>query len=131
MKNLSGVGEWNERRPAMQKTSRIASAVVGCGLALCVFGGVATAQQPQLPASDKPGAILVWPKIVVDTNDVLASSVGSTDTLIQLSSVVPTRALNGNRSLDIPGLKQAHCFYVDAIGHCSNNPDVGCLSSDD
>ena len=116
----------------MQKTRRVASAVMGCGLALCTFGGVATAQQPQLPTSDKPAAILVWPKIVVDTGDQLASSTGSTDTLIQLSSTVATKdPTGGNRALDIPGVKQAHCFYVNAIGHCSNNPETGCLSSDD
>ncbi len=112
----------------MQKTRRVASAVVGCGLALSVLGGVAAAQQPQLPASDKPAAILVWPKIVVDTSDILETSVGSTDTLIQLSSAVPTR---GSKAGDLPFLKQAHCFYVDATGHCSNNPSAGCQSSDD
>ena len=126
--HFGDVGEWNERRWAMQKTRRVASAVVGCGLALCVLSGVAAAQQPQLPASDKPAAILVWPKIVVDTSDVLFSSVGSTDTLIQLSSAVATK---GSKGLDLPGVKQAHCFYVDAIGHCSNDPSSGCLSSDD
>lgn len=112
----------------MQKTRRIASAVVGCGLALGALAGVAVAKQPALPASDKPAAILVWPKIVVDTNGVLDSSTGSTDTLIQLSSTVATR---NSKSLDLAGMKQAHCFYVDATGHCSNNPSTGCLSSDD
>src|SRR5262245_52874266 len=85
-----GGGEWNERRWAMQQTRWIASAVTGCGLALAmsVLGGVSVARgaQPVLPASDKPAAILVWPKIVVDTSDALSSSTGSTDTLIQLSS---------------------------------------------
>jgi len=108
----------------MQKTKRIASAVVGCGLALCGLSGIASAQQPQLPASDKPAAILVWPKIVVDTGDVLNSSTGPTDTLIQLSSAMKA-------STGLGGLKQAHCFYVDATGHCSNNPDTQCLSADD
>ena len=116
----------------MQKTRRVASAVIGCGLVLCTFGGMAIAQQPQLPASDKPAAILVWPKIVVDTGDQFFSSVGDTDTLIQLSSTVPTKdPTGGNKALDLPGMKQAHCFYVDATGHCSNDPETGCLSSDD
>lgn len=112
----------------MQKIKRVASAVVGCGFALCALSGIASAQQPQLPASDKPAAILVWPKIVVDTGDVLKTSVGPTDTLIQLSSAVATR---GSKTRDLPGLKQAHCFYVDATGHCSNDPTTQCLSSDD
>src|SRR5262249_20932674 len=125
---FGGVGEYDERRWAMQKTRRVASAVLGCGLALGMLSGVAIAQQPLLPTSDKPAAILVWPRLVVDTGDVLASSNGSTDTLIQLSSAVPTR---GSKGLDLAGVKQAHCFYVDAIGHCSNDPGTGCQSSDD
>jgi len=110
----------------MQKTKRVASAAVGCGFALCLLSGIAAAQQ--LPASDKPAAILVWPKIVVDTGDVLSTSTGPTDTLIQLSSTVPTR---GSKARDLAGLKQAHCFYVDATGHCSNDSSTQCLSSDD
>jgi hypothetical protein len=128
--DFGGVGKWDERRSAMHKIGRVASAVTSCGLALCLFAGVAAAQQPQLPTSDKPAAILVWPKIVVDTSRALSSSTGSTDTLIQLSSTV---ALRGGRptTADLPGLKQAHCFYVNATGHCSNFPGRGCLSSDD
>src|SRR5262245_6904561 len=118
---FGGVGEWTERRWAMQKTKRVASAVVGCGLALGMLSGSARAQQAQQPPSDRPAAILVWPKIVVDTGDVLASSVGPTDTLIQLSSAVRT---TNSPTRDLAGLKQAHCFYVDATGHCSNSPDT-------
>src|SRR5512140_418953 len=126
--HFGGVGEWNERRWAMQKTRRVASAVAGCGLAL-VLGAVSAAHaQPVLPTSDKPAAILVWPKIVVDTSDSLSTSTGDTDTLIQLSSVVPT---TGSPTSNIAGVKQAHCFYVNATGHCSNAPTTGCLSSDD
>jgi hypothetical protein len=126
--HFGGVGEWNERRWAMQKTRRVASAVAGCGLAL-VLGAVSAAHaQPVLPTSDKPAAILVWPKIVVDTSDALATSKGDTDTLIQLSSAVSTHR---SSTLDLLGVKQAHCFYVNATGHCSNNPSQGCQSSDD
>jgi hypothetical protein len=129
---FGGVGEWNERRWAMQKTRRVASAVAGCGVALAlgVLGTVSAAHaaQPVLPTSDKPAAILVWPKVVVDTSDNLSTSTGSTDTLIQLSSVVPT---TGSATLNIAGVKQAHCFYVNATGHCSNGAGTGCLSSDD
>ena len=131
----------------MQKTRQFASAVAGCSVALVIglVGVVSTAyavcpagcNEPAtnvcqcLPTSDKPAAILVWPKIVVDTSNVLSSSEGETDTLIQLSNAVPTRCAGQPCGNDLTGLKQAHCFYVDATGHCSNDPTVGCLSSDD
>jgi hypothetical protein len=129
--HFGGVGKWNERRWAMQKTRRVASAVAGCALALGVLGAVSAAHaaQPKLPTSDKPAAILVWPKIVVDTSDQLATSNGPTDTLIQLSSAVPISAVH-NASVGF-GVKQAHCFYVNATGHCSNSPSTGCQSFED
>jgi hypothetical protein len=54
----------------MVNTRRIASAVqAGLTLGVCLFGLAASARA--LSTSDKPAAILVWPKIVVDTSAVL------------------------------------------------------------
>jgi hypothetical protein len=53
-------------------------------------------------------AILVWPNIVMNSN---------TDTLIQLSNT------------DTSSQKRAHCFYVDANQHCSNDPSKVCTKA--
>jgi len=57
-------------------------------------------------SSTNPAAIVVFPKLVVDTSD-------GTDTIIQLTNTAP-HAVN------------VRCFYVDANGHCSNAPTVIC-----
>jgi hypothetical protein len=64
-------------------------------------------------ASDQAGAILVFPKIVVDTADPPATLRGRVDTLIRIS----------NTSDQPITLK---CFYVNANGHCSNSPTTIC-----
>lgn len=61
-------------------------------------------------ASDKPGAILVFPKIVVDTSGVLGPP---TDTEIQVTNT-------SDRQI------AARCFIVDATSHCSNAPSTAC-----
>ncbi|GBD25767.1 hypothetical protein HRbin30_01091 [bacterium HR30] len=61
--------------------------------------------------SDSSGAILVFPKVVVDTSGVLFGR--PTDTEIQIT----------NTSNSIIA---ARCYWVNATGHCSNAPDVAC-----
>lgn len=87
----------------MVKIRRVDSAArVGLVLVATVLGLASTARG--LSTSDKPAAILVWPKIVVDTSGTLEGR--PTDTIIQLSNT------------DDDKLRQAHCFYVNANGHC-------------
>ncbi|MCX8073238.1 MAG: hypothetical protein N3C12_12425 [Candidatus Binatia bacterium] len=61
--------------------------------------------------SDSSGAILVFPKVVVDTSGVLFGR--PTDTEIQIT----------NTSNSIIA---ARCYWVNATGHCSNAPTVAC-----
>jgi hypothetical protein len=98
-------GEWNERRWAMVKMARLGSAValLGLGLGVCLLAGIPSARA--LTTSDRPAAILVWPKIVVASN---------TDTLIQISNTSRTDR------------KQAHCFLINANSHCA---DTGAVCS--
>jgi hypothetical protein len=63
-------------------------------------------------ASDKAGAILVYPKIVVDTSGRFGPP---TDTEIQIT----------NTSNSVIG---ARCFLVDTTSHCSNAPDTACTA---
>jgi len=89
----------------MVNARRIVSvAKAGLTLGVCLLGLASSTRA--LSTSDKPAAILVWPKIVVDTNALIEPR--TTDTIIQL----------GN-ALHNAGLKQAHCFYVNANSHCS------------
>lgn len=86
-------------------------------LALCVgfvaSFAVAGSAQAQT-TSDKSAAILVWPRVMFDSEGSLFGA--PTDTLISLSS---------NATSDP---KQAHCFLVNATSHCSNS-GVACLTS--
>jgi hypothetical protein len=89
----------------MVNARRIVSAAkAGLTLGVCLLGLASSTRA--LSTSDKPAAILVWPKIVVDTSALIETR--STDTIIQLGNV-----------LHNAGLKQAHCFYVNANSHCS------------
>ncbi|MFN8627119.1 MAG: hypothetical protein U0587_14195 [Candidatus Binatia bacterium] len=72
---------------------------------LALVGGRGTAQADV--ASDKPGAVLIFPKIVVDTSGVLSGGV-RTDTEIQLT----------NTSNSVIA---AHCFIIDMTSRCSND----------
>ncbi len=83
----------------------ILSGVVGTMIAAGV-GGAARADV----ASDKPGAILIFPKIVIDTEGVLGPP---TDTEIQIS----------NTSNSVIA---ARCVFINATSACSNNPDIAC-----
>jgi hypothetical protein len=111
-KNSAVAVESNERRWAMVHVTRIASlgARVSLALAVCLLAAAPSVRA--LTRTDQPGAILVWPDIVVDS-----SSPAHKDTLIQLSNTDPTN------------VKQAHCFLVDANQHCSNSPTTVCRNA--
>jgi len=86
--------------------------VVAAGLMVLAsaLGGVARADV----SSDQAGAILVFPKVIVDTAGVAQNSRGPVDTLIRISNT-------SNRPIAL------HCFWVNANGHCSNSPATSCL----
>ena len=62
-------------------------------------------------SSTNAAAIVVFPKLVVDTSAVMSDA--RVDTVIQLTNTAP-RAVN------------VRCFYVNANGHCSNDPISFC-----
>jgi hypothetical protein len=62
-------------------------------------------------ASDKPAAILVYPKIVVDSSRGI-------DTVIRLTNTNTTTPIN------------VHCYYVDANSHCSGGIGDGAVCED-
>ena len=79
--------------------------------AAAVLGAWGTARADV--ASDKPGAILVFPKIVVDTQGVFGAP---TDTEIQISNT-------SNHVI------AARCFWANATSHCSQNGKA-CTATD-
>ncbi len=62
-------------------------------------------------ASDQPAAILVFPKIVVDTSGVAGQ--GRRDTLIRISNTSGQAV-------------RLQCFWINANGHCLNSPGTIC-----
>jgi len=64
-------------------------------------------------ASDQPGAILVFPKIVVDTTTPAKTPRGNIDSIIRIS----------NTSTEPVTLK---CYYVNANGHCRGAETIIC-----
>jgi hypothetical protein len=82
-----------------------------CGVvgSIVAIGGAVIARADV--SSDKPGAILIFPKIVVDTSGVLGPP---TDTEIQIT----------NTTLNAPA--SARCWLVDATSRCTNAPDIAC-----
>jgi hypothetical protein len=88
----------------MVKMTRAASVTALVGLALGISTLVASPARA-VGTTDQAAAILYWPKILAD---------GSVDTLIRLSNT------------DTANPKQAHCYYIDANSHCSNNPTQIC-----
>jgi len=82
--------------------------LTGIAGALVAVGALGTARADV--TSDKPGAILIFPKIVVDTNGVLGPP---TDTIVQVT----------NTSNSVIA---ARCFLVNTTSHCSNAPDTAC-----
>lgn len=96
----------------MLRNARLALFAGIAGLAIAQVG---TAQAQT--SSDESAAILVWPKVVYDSQGVLFDD--PTDTLINLSSTATS------------SLKQAHCFLVNATSHCEGGSADGdaCLTS--
>jgi hypothetical protein len=87
-------------------------------LALMVAGACVLAHGARADvASDQAAAILVFPKIVVDTTEPPLTSRGPVDTLIRISNT-------SNQPITIK------CFYVNANGHCSNSPTTICQPGD-
>jgi hypothetical protein len=79
------------------------------GAAVLVLSGPASANlinDPPSVTTNTSAAIVVYPKIVVDPANGI-------DTHIQLTNVADF-------------LTRAHCFYVNANGHCSNDPAAIC-----
>jgi hypothetical protein len=72
-------------------------------------------------SSTNPAAIVVFPKIVVDTTGYISENVTGkvrkVDTVIQLT--------NTNTDPNSPPVN-VRCFYVNANGHCSNDQTVIC-----
>lgn len=73
---------------------------------MLLWAGVARADV----SSTNPAAIVVFPKIVIDTT---SSTTHMVDTLIQLTNTASNPV-------------NVRCFYVDANGHCSNSPFAIC-----
>jgi hypothetical protein len=75
--------------------------------AIMVALAAAAGRVPADVASDQAAAILVFPKIVVDTAQTPKTNRGPVDTLIRVSNT-------SNKSVSM------YCFYVNANGHCHN-----------
>jgi len=85
----------------------ILTGVVGTMLAV---GAMGTARADF--ASDKAAAILIYPKIVVDTSGIFGPK---TNTELQIT----------NTSNSVIGVR---CFLVDATSHCSDDPTKACTA---
>src|SRR5213593_3620861 len=85
--------------------------VAGATLALMVPGaqaqttGACTDVTNCTIGTDRSASLVIYPKIVVDTD-------AGVDTVVQLTNVSTDALVN------------ARCFYVNANGHCSNNGQV-------
>lgn len=110
----------------MMKVMRLASVAAVAGLAINAGSVVPLRSAIAAPADplaratvDRAAAILVWPRVVVDTSGRWGAP---TNTLIQLSNT--TSGASG-------GSKLAHCYYINATRHCVLNPGVSCQSASD
>lgn len=88
---------------------RLAQAVWTGALVMGIFAGEARGDV----ASDQAAAILVFPKILVDTTLPPKTKRGPVDTLIRVSNT-------SDKPISIS------CFYINANGHCSNAPTTIC-----
>jgi hypothetical protein len=123
--------------------------VLGRPWLACVFGvafvSAAGAVRADV-ASDEASAILVFPKIVVDTSAVPQTPRGRVDTLIRISNTaeVISHCIGGandgkdcstNPDLCTGGIcskggpVSVRCFMVNANGHCVNSPTTICNPS--
>jgi len=89
---------------------RMVQLALSATAALLLSAAALRAQQPPV-AADRAAAILVFPKIVVDTSNNAGR--GRLDTLIRISntSAEPVRL---------------QCFWMNANGHCFNAPGIIC-----
>jgi len=97
------------RRERMVRMMWRATWHVAIAVTVGVVAGLARADV----ASDQAAAIIVFPKIVVDTSTPPLTKRGPVDTLIRVSNT-------SNRPISM------YCFYVNANGHCSNAPTTIC-----
>ncbi len=87
-------------------------------LGLAIAGLAVLAVAPvSATTSDDPAAILVYPKVVVDTSGEWGPP---SDTLLTITS---------NPTQSAP--KQAHCFHVNSTGNCANSANEPCRTSAD
>ncbi len=94
------------------KTGNMRRAILSGMVGAAIVGWFAGSARADV-ASDQPGAILIYPKVVVDTLGVFGPP---TDTEIQIT----------NTSNSIIG---ARCFLVDATSYCSNLPTQPCTAA--
>ena len=92
-------------------TGNLRRAMLLGAVGLLVLAGAGRVVQADV-ASDKPGAVLIFPKIVVDTSGTLFGV--PTDTEVQLT----------NTSNSVVA---AHCFIIDTTSRCSNS-GVACTA---
>jgi hypothetical protein len=90
-------------------TQRVLSVagVGGLGIVMLVLGAqIGHAQVSSFPTSDRPAGYVVFPKVVVDLDDVFEQG-RKQDTVIQLTNT-------GHET------RVVECFYVDATNRCNN-----------
>ena len=95
----------------MRSPNRRGRAVAWSVIGAVIASAVATARADV--ASDQAAAILVFPKVVVDTSVPPQTDRGRVDTLIRVSNT-------SKQAVSV------HCFWVNANGHCSNAPLTVC-----
>jgi len=81
-------------------------------VAIGIFGMASAVARADV-TSDQAAAILVFPKLVVDTSTPARTTRGRVDTLIRISNT-------SNEPVTM------RCFYVNANSHCSNSPSTIC-----
>jgi hypothetical protein len=96
---------------------RIFSGGAVAGVAMAAVLLVCAQGRAQVVASDQTAGFIVYPKIVVDNDDIFGQS-RNVDTLVQLTNTSKTAC------------RAVHCYYVDGTSHCSTNtnsadPGVG------
>jgi len=110
--HLLAVRKGEDVMSTMMGNTRRVMLLGAAGALMAVFAtGVARADV----ASDRPGAVLIAPKIVVDTSGRFGPR---TDTEIQLT----------NTSNSMVGVR---CFFVDATSHCSNIKSRACTAENE
>lgn len=87
----------------------VRSCLAGCVLAIALGARIAGADV----ASDRPAAILVFPKILVDTSTPPQTPRGRVDTLVRITNTSASAV-------------SVHCFWVNTNGHCKNSPSTIC-----